>query len=31
MLDNAGLPHSDAMHLTERYELSKDGIICTCS
>lgn len=25
MLDNAGLPHSDALHLTERYELSKDG------
>jgi hypothetical protein len=26
MLDNAGLPHSDAMHLTERYQLSKDGM-----
>lgn len=25
VLDNAGLPHSDALHLTERYELSKDG------
>jgi hypothetical protein len=25
MLDNSGLPHSDALHLTERYELSKDG------
>jgi hypothetical protein len=25
LLDNAGLPHSDALHLTERYELSKDG------
>jgi hypothetical protein len=25
MLDNAGLPHSDALHLTERYELSHDG------
>jgi hypothetical protein len=26
MLDNTGLPHSDALHLTERYELSKDGM-----
>jgi hypothetical protein len=26
MLDNVGLPHSDAMHLTERYELSADGM-----
>jgi hypothetical protein len=26
MLDNAGLPHSDALHLTERYELSHDGM-----
>ncbi|HEY6454873.1 MAG TPA: hypothetical protein VIY90_06260 [Steroidobacteraceae bacterium] len=26
MLDNAGLPHSDALHLTERYQLSKDGM-----
>jgi hypothetical protein len=25
LLDNAGLPHSDALHLTERYELSADG------
>jgi hypothetical protein len=25
LLDNAGLPHSDALHLTERYELSRDG------
>lgn len=25
LLDNAGLPHSDALHLTERYELSQDG------
>jgi len=25
MLDNSGLPHSDALRLTERYELSKDG------
>jgi hypothetical protein len=25
VLDNAGLPHSDALHVTERYELSKDG------
>jgi hypothetical protein len=25
LLDDAGLPHSDALHLTERYELSKDG------
>jgi hypothetical protein len=25
MLDNAGLPHSDALHLTERYELGHDG------
>jgi hypothetical protein len=25
LLDNAGLPHSDSMHLTERYELDKDG------
>ncbi len=25
MLDNAGLPHSDALRLTERYQLSKDG------
>jgi hypothetical protein len=26
MLDNAGLPHSDVLHLTERYELSQDGM-----
>jgi len=26
MLDNAGLPHSDALHLTERYEVSQDGM-----
>jgi hypothetical protein len=26
LLDNAGLPHSDALHLTERYELSADGM-----
>ncbi|HTY92784.1 MAG TPA: hypothetical protein VMC02_02775 [Steroidobacteraceae bacterium] len=25
LLDNAGLPHSDALHLTERYQLSQDG------
>lgn len=25
MLDNAGLPHSESLHLTERYELSADG------
>jgi hypothetical protein len=25
MLDNAGLPHSEALHLTERYQLSADG------
>ena len=25
LLDNAGLPHSDALHLTERYELAPDG------
>lgn len=25
MLDNAGLPHSEGLHLTERYSLSKDG------
>jgi hypothetical protein len=25
LLDNAGLPHSEALHLTERYELSQDG------
>jgi hypothetical protein len=25
LLDNSGLPHSDALHLTERYELSADG------
>jgi len=25
LLDNSGLPHSDALRLTERYELSKDG------
>ena len=25
LLDNAGLPHSDALHLTERYRLSPDG------
>ena len=25
LLDNAGLPHSDALHLTERYRLSADG------
>jgi hypothetical protein len=25
LLDDAGLPHSEALHLTERYELSKDG------
>jgi hypothetical protein len=25
LLDAAGLPHSDGLHLTERYELGKDG------
>jgi hypothetical protein len=25
LLDAAGLPHSDALHLTERYRLDKDG------
>ncbi|HTC50843.1 MAG TPA: hypothetical protein VK700_02785 [Steroidobacteraceae bacterium] len=25
LLDNAGLPHSEALHLTERYQLSQDG------
>ena len=25
MLDNAGLPHSEGLHLTERYSLSQDG------
>jgi hypothetical protein len=25
MLDNAGLPHSESLHLTERYALSGDG------
>jgi hypothetical protein len=25
LLDNTGLPHSDALHLTERYRLDKDG------
>lgn len=25
VLDNAGLPHSDALHLIERYQLDKDG------
>jgi hypothetical protein len=25
MLDNAGLPHSEALHLTERYSLTQDG------
>ena len=25
MLDNAGLPHSESLHLTERYSLSQDG------
>jgi len=25
LLDDAGLPHSDALHLTERYQLGKDG------
>jgi hypothetical protein len=25
LLDDAGLPHSEALHLTERYRLSKDG------
>ncbi|HEY1899459.1 MAG TPA: hypothetical protein VGG49_06690 [Steroidobacteraceae bacterium] len=25
LLDNAGLPHSENLHLTERYELSPDG------
>ena len=25
LLDNAGLPHSEALHLTERYQLSADG------
>jgi hypothetical protein len=25
LLDDAGLPHSDALHVTERYELDKDG------
>jgi hypothetical protein len=26
LLDDAGLPHSDALHLTERYQLSPDGL-----
>lgn len=26
MLDNAGLPHSGDLHLTERYQLSQDGM-----
>ena len=25
LLDSSGLPHSDALHLTERYQLGKDG------
>ena len=25
LLDDSGLPHSESLHLTERYELSKDG------
>jgi hypothetical protein len=25
LLDSTGLPHSDALHLTERYELARDG------
>jgi hypothetical protein len=25
LLDNAGLPHSEDLHLTERYQLSPDG------
>jgi hypothetical protein len=25
LLDSAGLPHSDALHVTERYQLDKDG------
>ena len=25
VLDDAGLPHSDALHLTERYRLDEDG------
>ncbi len=25
LLDNVGLPHSDDMHLTERYQVSADG------
>jgi hypothetical protein len=25
LLDSAGLPHSESLHLTERYQLSKDG------
>jgi hypothetical protein len=25
LLDKAGLPHSEALHLTERYQLDKDG------
>ncbi len=25
LLDDAGLPHSEALHLTERYQLDKDG------
>jgi hypothetical protein len=25
LLDSAGLPHSEGLHLTERYQLSKDG------
>ncbi len=25
LLDDAGLPHSEALHLTERYQLSSDG------
>jgi hypothetical protein len=25
LLDSSGLPHSEALHLTERYELMKDG------
>jgi len=25
LLDNSGLPHSESLHLTERYQLDKDG------
>lgn len=31
LLDDKGLPHSDALHLTERYRLGKDGKTMTVS